>query len=319
MYTQMLHVAVKLGIPDLLVDGPKNAADLAQASGSNARALYRVLRGLCDTGLFMEDGQHRFALAEQGQALRSDVAFSVRAMVLAYGSQPWWQAWGNLAEAARTGECAFNITHGVGAFDYDRDNPAQGAIVREFMMQMGGGQFHAQLAAAYDFSPMRLVVDVGGGLGGLLIAILKVNSALRGILFDLPEVVSGAAGAIETSGVRDRYEIQAGDFFKAVPAGGDCYILSNILHDWDDAGATEILKQCRVAMSPAAKLLISEAIMPDDGSASFVKLVDVQMLAITGGQQRTQSEYDALLSAADLRLNRIIRAGRASLIEAVPA
>jgi hypothetical protein len=238
-------------------------------------------------------------------------------MVLAYGSQPWWHAWGNLAESARTGECAFEITHRLGVFDYDREYPEQGVIVRQYMMQMGGGQFHAQAAAAYDFSSMRLVVDVGGGLGGFLIAILRANPALRAVLFDLPEVASGATGNIKSAGLADRCEVQAGDFFTSVPGGGDGYILSNILHDWDDARALTILKTCRAAMPNTAKLIINEALMPEDGSASFVKLVDVQMLAIVGGQQRTQSEYGALLEAAGFRLERVIPVGRGSLVEAV--
>jgi precorrin-6B methylase 2 len=320
MYMQMLHVAVKLGIPDLLVSGPRSADELTRASGSNARSLYRVLRALCDTGLLAEDSVHRFSLTPDSQALRSDVPYSVRAMVLAYGSQSWWHAWGNLVDAARTGECAFDLTHGMGVFDYDREYPEQGAIVRQYMMQMGGGQFHQMAAAAYDFSSMRLLVDVGGGHGGLLIAILKANPALRGILIDLPEVASGASRNIEAAGLTDRCEVHAGDFFESVPAGGDVYILSNILHDWDDARALAILKKCRAAMSRTAKLLINEAIMPEDGSASFVKLVDVQMLAIVGGQQRTRAEYASLLEAADLRLHRVLPVGSrgGALVEAVP-
>jgi hypothetical protein len=207
----------------------------------------------------------------------------------------------------------------MGAFDYDRQHPEQGEVVRQYMMQMGGGQFHAQAAAAYDFSSMRLVVDVGGGFGGLLIAILRANSALRAVLFELPEVASGAAGNIKSAGLADRCEVQAGDFFTSIPSGGDGYILSNILHDWDDARALAVLQKCRAAMPDSARLIISEAILPDDASSSFVKLVDVQMLAIVGGQQRTLAEYRGLLEGAGLRLNRVVAVGRGSLIEAVPA
>jgi hypothetical protein len=205
----------------------------------------------------------------------------------------------------RTGQTAFDLVHGVPFFTYVEQHPEAAAVFNQYMGERGDDR-HTALAAAYDFSGMRLVIDVGGGHGAALSAILQANPALRGLLFDLPPVATGALANLAAAGVADRCDTVGGDFFAAVPAGGDAYLLSGVLHDWDDDRALQILRNCRRVMAGHSKLLVQELIMPEGNAPSPAKLVDVMMLTFLGGQQRTEAEFRTLYARAGFQLTHVM-------------
>ena len=317
--TQMLYVVVQLGIADVLHDGPKSIDQLADSTGADGSSLLRVLRLLASNGVFMETEHGSFALNPSAELLRSDVPGSLAAMATYYGS-PWhWAAWGNTLKAVRTGQSAFESVHGTPLFEYLEQHREAAAIFNQHMAAM---PFRRQntAVAAYDFSSKKLVIDVGGGHGAFLISILGANPGLHGLLVDQPSVVAGAKDALAAAGVAERCGCAASNIFEAVPTGGDVYILSNILHDWDDEQSVLILQSCRRAMANDSVLLIRESIVPEGNEPSPAKRVDVMMLVLTGGLQRTESEFRALLEKANFRLVRVILLGRGGdLLEAVPA
>ena len=318
MFPPMLYVAAKLGIADLLADGPQPIDALAAATGTQASALARVLRGLASRGVFTQDAEHRVALTPRAALLRSNVPGSLRAMVVYWGS-PWlWQAWSYLLEGVQTGQTAFDLAHGMSFFAYLTQHPDAAAVFNQYMAEAPMHR-HAAVAAAADFSGMRLVVDVGGGHGASLIAILLANPAPRGVLFDQPQVVAGAREPLLAAGVAARCDTVGGDFFTAVPAGGDAYLLSAILHNWDDERALQILRNCRQAMAGHGKLLVAERIVPEGNAPSEAKLVDIGMLALLGGQQRTEAEFRVLFARAGFELtNVVLTPSGMSVIEGVP-
>jgi hypothetical protein len=316
--TQMLHVAAKLGIADLLADGPCDAELLAARAGVHPRCLYRLLRALAALGVFEEDAQRRFRLTPVGELLRADARGSLRAFALSYGEPWWWNAWGRLLHTVRTGETAFDAAHGTGLFAFlDRD-PEAAAIFHGNMTSMTQQDLQ-EIVTTYDFSGPGLLVDVGGGHGALVCALLGSGKRTRAMLFDQPAVVAGARARLEADGVADRCELVAGSFFESVPRGGDTYVLKDILHDWDDQRSLAILRNCRRAMGAGAKLLLVERLLPPDNEPAVGKLVDVTMMVMTGGMERTEAEYRALLDAAgfDLRTTVFTYAG-SSVLEAVP-
>src|SRR5262245_1647795 len=252
--SQAIYVLARLGIPDLLADGPRDSDDLANATRSHPASLHRVLRFLAGIGVLDAVGPRRFALSAMGDALRTDAPGSMRPTVLLLLDESHWRPWGHLLHTVRTGETAFDHAHGAGLFDY---LAGHAEVATLFNAGMGGtSPAHARLvAAAYDFSAMRLVVDVGGGRGRLLAAILERNPALRGILFDMPHVIAEARPIVEASGVADRCELVGGSFFEAVPSGADAYVLRGIVPGFDDDRAVGILASCRRAMRADARLL----------------------------------------------------------------
>ena len=320
--SQALFVAAKLGIADLLADGPRGSDELARATGTHADALHRVLRFLAGVGLFREVAPGRFALTALGAGLRADVPGSVRPIALWLSSEATWQSWGQLLHSVRTGQTAFAHVHGMELFDYLAAHPDAAAV---FNAAMTGNtaQSGTAITAAYDFSGIRRLVDVGGGHGLQLATVLRAYPALRGVLFDRPEVVAGAAAVLEEAGVADRCEIVGGDFFAAVPPGGDAYLLRHIIHDWDDARAAAILANCRRALEGPGRLLVVEPrIAPDHREALPVLHLDLQMLVNTGGRERTDEEYRALFAAAGFRLTAVVPLGDAaqfSVFEGTPA
>ena len=244
--SRAIHVVAKLGIADLLADGARGHDDLAKATGTHAPSLNRVLRLLASAGVFTEEEDGSFALTPIGACLRSGVPGSMRAAALLFGGITQ-QAWGDLLYSVETGEPAFRRVFGMDPFDYMAEHPDEAA---NFDAAMADFTKHIAIAvaAAYDFSPFRRIVDVGGGNGALLAGILKANPTLTGVLFDLPEVADRATAPMRELGLADRCEIVGGDFFKAVPAGGDAYLLKHVIHDWNDDRATAILRNCRRAM-----------------------------------------------------------------------
>jgi hypothetical protein len=314
---QSINVAARLGVADQLADGPRRAAEIAESVGAHPRALHRLLRLLADFGVFEELGERRFALTPLSERMRRDQEGSMRGLVMMLEAPFIRDAWTHLIEAVRSGDAAFDHAHGKQLFDYLREHPDDAAVFDQAMVG-ASRQLVASILEVYDFGEYRTVVDVGGGNGALLAAILARNPGSRGVLFDLPEVAARAGGLLEAAGVTDRCEVIAGDFFESVPRGGDAYVLTQIIHDWDDAAALRILQNCRAAMADDARLL-GEAVLPDGTESSLAKVIDIEMLVI-GGQERTEAEYRELLERAGLRLTRVVpSAGPHSVIEAVPA
>jgi hypothetical protein len=316
--SQAIHVAAVLGVADHLAGGPRASDELAAATGSHPRALYRLLRALAAVGVFREEPGRRFALTPLGACLRSDAPAPVGPLAEFAASPPQWQAWGALLHSVRTGENAFRHVHGVDVWAYRAAHPAAGEVFDRAMTGLTR-TVAAAVRAAHDFSRYGTVVDVGGGQGELLAALLAAHPALRGVLFDQPHVVAGAPAALGAAGVAARCRVVGGDFFAAVPAGGDAYVLKQILHDWEDAEATAILRSCRRAIGPAGRLLVIERgiAAPNEGAPG--KLTDLLMLVSAGGQERTEEEYAALFAAGGFRLVGVTpTAAGMSILEAAP-
>ena len=323
--SQAIYVATRLGIPDLLADGPRELDELAQATGSHPPSLRRVLLILAGVGVLDKVGPRRFALTSMGVGLRTGVPRSLRPSVLFLLSESHWQPWGHLLHTVRTGETAFDHVHGTGLFDYLAGHPEVATLFNAGMA--GNSPDHARLVAAtYDFSRMRTVVDVGAGRGRLLSTILERYPHLRGILFDRPHVIEDARQIVTEAGVADRCELVGGSFFETVPEGGDVYILRNIIHDWEDDQAVAILTNCRRAMADGARLLLVERYIADDPREALPVLhADLEMLVNVGGRERTTDEYATLLARSGFRLAQTTSLGRVEaamghhLIEAQPA
>jgi SAM-dependent methyltransferase len=303
--SQAIAVAAKLGIADLLKDGPKTCNELAQVAGADPQALYRLLRGIASVGVFAEDVQGRFTLTPFATLLRADVPGSLRAAAMMSGEEWEWRPWGALLHSVRTGQPAFDHIFGMEFDDYLARNPEAADIFHGFMNSVTAEEAMA-VAPVYDFADITSIVDVGGGHGALLAAILKANSHLRGVLFDAPQVIAEARVFLEAQGVAQRCDLVAGNFFEALPAGADAYILKWILIGWDDARAVTILRNCHRALKARGKLLIIERIIPPCNAPFYGKLADLNLLVLYRGRHRTEAEYRALFAEADFELARIL-------------
>jgi predicted O-methyltransferase YrrM len=304
--TIAIAAVAELRIADHLADGPKTVAELARQSGANEQFLRRVLRYLASEGVFAEQDGDSFALTEQSHWLRSDVPGSLRPRAVFTGSALNWTAWGRLLDSVRTGASAVQVAFGQGLFDYAHSHPDAAATFHTFMAEQTAASV-AALLAAYSFAGVRELVDVGGGHGALVAGVLRAHAGLRGVLFDLPEVVAAARPVLDRAGVADRCRLVGGDFFAAVPAGADLYALKFILHDWPDAECVRILRNCRQAMAPGGRVLIVEHILPQDPGPHMARFMDLNMLVMTsGGRERTQPEFDELLAAAGLRPGKLL-------------
>lgn len=316
--TQMLYVVVKLGIPDVLATGPKQVDELAAMVDAHSNSLYRLLRALASQGVFAEESEGQFALTPLSELLRSDVQDSLRPFALSYGEPWWWNAWGNLLHSVHTGETAFDSLHNMGLFEYLNQSPDAAGIFNANMTAMTAQEAQA-VAMAYDFSHIQTLVDVGGGHGKLVSAILQAYPQMHAIVFDQPSVVEGTRRRLQMAGVGDRCEITGGSFFESVPNGGDLYTLKDILHDWNDEQAITILRNCHRSMNASAKLLLIERIIPPGNDPMIGKMIDITMLVLTGGRERTKAEYNALLEAAGFQVTNIFSSNLdTSIIEARP-
>lgn len=316
--SQSMAVVANLGIADRLKFGPKTCAELAADTGTHAPSLYRVMRALASIGLFSEDVDGRFTTTRLGRYLERDAPDSIHSLAVMVGSEWHWRAWGALAHTVRTGEPAFGLVTASEAYEYFAQHPEDGAI---FSAHIEAYARQAVLAVlTYDFTGQRTVVDVGGGYGAVISAILSAHPELRGILLDLPAVMDGARPRLAASGLAARCEFVSGSFFEAVPVGGDIYLLSSIVHNWDDDRALAILRNCHRAMAGSGRLLLVELIVPPGNTPADGKLLDLQMMVIfPGGKERTAEEYRTLLESAGFQLTRIIPTmHQMSLIEAVP-
>jgi hypothetical protein len=315
----IVYVAAELGLADHLAGGPRRADELAGPTGTHAPSLYRLLRTLASFGILAEDPAHRFALTPLGEALRTGAPGAARSTILTVASDWWARGFGQMRYSVETGKSGFERALGTPIFDWLARHPRESSLFNETMVGIHGGEPPA-VAAAYDFSGLSTVVDVGGGTGNLLTTIVGRHPGLRGVLYDLPHVARDAAGLIQERGLAGRVTIESGSFFERVPAGADAYLLSHIIHDWPEDRCLTILGHCRQAMKPSSRLLIVEMVLPADDTPHPGKLLDLMMLVGPGGQERTAEEYRALLDKARLRVTRVVPTESAvSVVEAVPA
>ncbi|WP_348245003.1 methyltransferase [Leptolyngbya sp. DQ-M1] len=305
-----IHLAAKLGVADLFDDQPKTIAQLAAGTQTDPRSLYRLLRALGSVGIFTEVSDQCFALTPLGATLKSDSPGSMRYAAMAQMGDDHSLGWSNGLHSLKTGEVAFDAAAGMPVWDYYAQHPEAGKVFSQSMTSMGTAIAEA-VAASYDFSEFRTIVDVGGAQGSLISAILRSHPHLKGILFDLSEIIA-------TVSVDENIQPVAGNFFESVPTGGDAYLMRWIIHDWDDEKSSIILRNCHRAMSDQSKLLLVEGIIPPGNEPAPVKLIDVIMLLMTGGRERTEAEYRSLLRSNGFELTRVIPTpSMLSIIEAV--
>jgi hypothetical protein len=312
-----IWVAAKLGVADLLAERPRTAEEIAAATNTHAASLYRVLRLLAMAGVFAENSGGKFELTPIAELLRSDTPNSMRDYAIMMGEDWIWQAYGELMHTVKTGEIAHDKVQGMSSFEYYAQNEEVGKIFNRAMTNLSLLTAPA-IVEAYDFSGIGKLVDIAGGHGLLLAAILKANPHLQGVLFDLPFVIENAGELLESEGVAARTEKVSGDFFESVPAGADAYLMKHIIHDWNDEQSVKILQNIRRAMNDDGKVLIVEMVVPQGNEPSPAKGLDIVMLTIEGGKERTAEEYRELLTAAGLSLSRIAPTRSPySIIEAV--
>lgn len=315
--SQAVYVAAKLGIADLLAEGPKCCEEVACATGADRDAIRRLLRALAGLGILTEN-QHSFHLTGIGMPLQSGVPGSLRSMVLTLGEEHYY-AWGKLLDSVQNGEPAFDRVYKTSLFGYLQNNPAAGETFHRAMDDFTR-QAALACALAYDFSGIRSAVDVGGGHGALIVTMLRCYPEMTGILFDSGDVLERARHTFRTAAVDDRGIVVAGDFFESIPQGADAYLLKNILHDWDDDSAVKILRNCRRAINDRGRLLVIEIVLGTGTDDPFESLLDLNMLVISGGRERTESEYRRLFENGGFRLTSITQTmAGVSIIEGVPA
>jgi hypothetical protein len=301
--SQVIHVAASFGIADLLKDGPRPSAEIAEATGTHARSMHRLLRALASAGVVEEQPDSRFSLTDIGECLRSDSQHSRVAWARVIGRPYIWQSWGDLRHSVTTGEPAFEHLHGVRLWEWRAERPEEARISGAAQSELSRGVFDS-IADAFDFSRFRCIVDVGGGQGELLGGILARHPGSNGILYDLPEVVTGAPAVLRTHGVDDRCQAVGGDMFSSVPQGGDAYLLKSVLLDHEDAKISTILRVCRSAMGASGRLIVIERITePNQREVNFV---DMTMLVMTGGRERTLAEFTTLFAEAGFELEQSV-------------
>lgn len=314
--SQALYVTAKLSIVDQLRDAPKSSHELANAVGAHEPSLRRLLRALTTIDILREDAAGRFSATAVGERLGSDHPQSERAMAILMGSPMVWQSWGDLHASIMSGTPAFDQVFGESFFAYLGHAPQDGAIFNTAMTR-GSGNDVPNILAAYDFSRYTRIVDVGGGEGALLRSILERYPHMTGIVCDLPSVVA-AAHELRSSPVADRCEFVGMDMFQSVPAGGDVYILKSILHDWNDEQVLKLLQNCREAIAEHGKLLHIGTVLKPSNQADFGKWLDLTMLVLLPGRERTASELQTLYATAGFQLTRVIPTDGPTIVEGSP-
>lgn len=302
--SQAIYAAAKFGIADELKDGPRSVEELAEATSTNADALYRLLRALASKGIFTEGDSRRFSLTPLAEPLRSDVPESKRALALMSGDEQF-RAWAEIAYSIQTGEIAFERVFSKPIFDYLGENPDKAKIFDAAMVGIHGRESD-MILDAYDFAGTSVLADIGGGNGSQITGILQRHTSMTGILFDLPHVIERAKDPIRAAGLSNRCELVSGSFFESIPQGADAYMLRHIIHDWDDDKSLTILRNCHQAMSSSSKLLVVESVIPPGNEPFGGKFLDLVMMLIPGGKERTEGEYRALFGDAGFELTRIV-------------
>jgi ubiquinone/menaquinone biosynthesis C-methylase UbiE len=311
-------VAAKLGLPDLVRDSPKTAPQLAELTGTDAASLHRLLRALSSNGWFAEDDAGRFGPTQLTTALQTGAPGSLRHFVMTELGEEHYPAWGDLLFSIRTGGRAFDNVFGMALWEFWAKQPQNAEIFNQAMSEVTA-VLEPVVLDLLDLSGCATVVDVGGGRGTLMAAILRKYPQARGVVLDLPHVIELGRRHIDDQGFKDRCDLVAGDFFKEVPAGGDAYILKWILHDWDDERSAAILRTCHRRMRPESKLFVIEAVLPERNEPFFHKFMDLNMLVMTGGCERTDGEYRALFDKAGFDVTRRVSTpAEMSVLEAVP-
>ena len=318
--SQAVYVAAKLGIADLLADGPQDVKTLAYETGMDERSLYRVLRSLASVGAFTEIEDKTFANTPMTETLKSDHPASTRDLTIWMGEEPHWRVYGELLYSVRTGKPAWDKVHKEPVFPYLFETNKELGVIFNRAMTSYSHQSINSVLAAYNFSGANIIADIAGGYGHLLGAVLKANPEARGVLFDLGAVLTGAPDMLESYGVRERVEMVEGDFFCEIPVKADIYMLKHIIHDWYDDNCEKILRNIGKEIAEDGKVLIIETVVPEGNEPHFSKIIDLEMLLAPGGVERTAAEFETLLSNSGFKLNRIIpTAGQMSIVEAVKA
>jgi C-methyltransferase len=314
--SQAITVAAQLGVADALVDGPLPIEELAARVGADTDALGRLLRALISRGIFRLRRDGRFELNSLADTLRSDAPVSMNCAAQFYGSREQRERWTLLVDSVRTGNAVVPGLRGTESFDYFAQEPELAELFNQTMTSVSA-MTDATVVAGYDFSVYPTIVDVGGGHGTLLAAIMAAAPASRGVLYDLPQVVANAPSLLREHDGWDRVRIAEGSFFDSVPGDGDAYILKNIMHDWPDEKAVQILRNVRTAAGPRATVLLVEFVIPNHDREFPGKWVDLEMLLNLGARERTATEYRDLLSQAGFRMTQVVQtASPLSLVEA---
>jgi hypothetical protein len=314
--SRLIHLAATLRLPDHMAEGPRGVEELAAATGTHAPALHRIMRTMAAMGVFSEGQDHRFSLTPLGAALKSGTPSHATALTLA--GEFTTRSLDHLLFSAQTGTTAFPKAFGKPLFDWLAEHPVEASLFNDTMVGFHGEEPPA-VAKAYDFSAFGTIADIGGSTGNLLATILSAYPGPRGILCDLAHVIRDAPALIRQRGLTDRVRVEAGSFFDSVPAGADAYILSHVIHDWNEQQCVTILGHCRRAMNPGGRVLLVEMVLPEGNAPHPGKLLDILMMTIPGGEERTAGQYAELLGKAGLRMTRVVpTASLVSVIEAVP-
>ncbi len=297
-----IYVAAELGIADMLTDGPRSIEELAQSTQSHAPSLYRMMRALASVGVFVEIDAKRFELTPMAEYLKTG---AMRSIALMFNSDWNDKAWGHFLDSVKTGSTAFNKAYGMSLCDWLERNPEAAEVLNQ-ANAIKAGNSHQAIVDVYDFSDINILTDVGGGLGVLMAEILIANPLMQGIVADIPSVIEKAGRIIQARGIEDRCQTVDCDFFSRIPSGSDAYLMSNVLHDWTDEQCRIILTNCCRAMKPESRLLVVEMVIPPGNEPSVGKLLDLEMLVITGGRERTEEEFAELFVSSGFRLSRVI-------------
>ena len=301
--SRLIQVAATLNIADLLKSGPRTAQELAKAAHVRAPQLYRLLRALASAGVFAETKSGRFKLTPLAATLQTGVPGSMRTTALMLNADWQWDAWQKLLAGVASDDVPFVKAHGMSVFEYLEKHPDDLAAFHE----LATGLTNPAIAAAYNFSKFRTLVDIGGSHGALLSTILKAHPSLKGVLFDQPSVIAGAKKSrhLTDPGIARRCRLESGSFFVSVPSGADAYILKYILHDWDDERSVKILSNCRAAMNRNGRVLVVDSVVPPGNKPGYVKLLDIEMLVI-GGRERTKADFSSIFRKSGLKLTRVV-------------
>lgn len=301
-----VHVAAKLNIADLLAKhGPMDSSELANRTDADGESIFRLLRALASNGIFKEGENGKFSLTPMAECLKEDSPNSTKAMALCAGSL-FYKTYNEFLFAVQNGGGGWVKALGAAPFEYLQNHPEEGKIFDRMMTDIHGGETQP-MVENYDFSVFKTVVDVGGGNGEVISAVLHKNPGTKGILFDLPEVIERSKENIVAAGLSDRCQLASGNFFESVPKNGDTYILRHIVHDWKDTDAVAILTNCRKAMNPGGKVLVVEAVIPEGNDPHPFKWLDLTMLMIDG-KERNSKQFEDIFSQAGLKLTRIVAA-----------